>query len=39
MTATALSSRAPDTEHSVLLTPALIERFFDHHLRTDPWNA
>lgn len=39
MTATALSSRAPDVERSVLLTPALIERFFDRHLRTDPWHA
>ena len=39
MTATVLSSRVPDTEGSVLLTPALIERFFDRHLRTDPWNA
>ncbi|WP_312870269.1 alpha/beta hydrolase [Streptomyces himalayensis] len=39
MTATVLSSRAPDTERSALLTPALIERFFDRHLRTDPWNA
>lgn len=39
MTASLLSSRAPDTERPVLLTPALIERFFDRHLRTDPWNA
>ncbi|MFF5140432.1 alpha/beta hydrolase fold domain-containing protein [Streptomyces sp. NPDC013157] len=39
MTATVHSSRAPDVEGSVLLTPALIERFFDHHLRMDPWNA
>ncbi|MGW4912808.1 alpha/beta hydrolase fold domain-containing protein [Streptomyces sp. NPDC004270] len=39
MTATVLSSRIPDADRSVLLTPALIERFFDHHLRTDPWNA
>lgn len=39
MTATVLSSRTTDAERSVLLTPALIERFFDHHLRTDPWNA
>jgi acetyl esterase/lipase len=39
MTATLLSSRTADTEHSVRLTPALIERFFDRHLRTDPWNA
>ncbi|RNG28823.1 alpha/beta hydrolase [Streptomyces botrytidirepellens] len=39
MTATALSSRAPDVERSVLLTPALIERYFDRHLRTDPWHA
>ncbi|MFF5301955.1 alpha/beta hydrolase fold domain-containing protein [Streptomyces sp. NPDC013161] len=38
-TATVLSSRAPDAEDSVRLTPALIERFFDRHLRTDPWNA
>ncbi|MGW2048321.1 alpha/beta hydrolase fold domain-containing protein [Streptomyces sp. NPDC001858] len=38
-TATVRSSRAPDAEGSVLLTPALIERFFDRHLRTDPWNA
>ncbi|MGW2330286.1 alpha/beta hydrolase fold domain-containing protein [Streptomyces sp. NPDC001700] len=38
-TATALSSRAPDTERSVTLTPALIERFFDRHLRTDPWHV
>ncbi|MER6957989.1 MULTISPECIES: alpha/beta hydrolase [unclassified Streptomyces] len=39
MTATVRSSRTPDAERSVLLTPALIERFFDRHLRTDPWNA
>jgi acetyl esterase/lipase len=39
MTATVLSSRAPESEGSVLLTPALIERFFDRHLRTDPWHA
>lgn len=39
MTATVRSSHAPDAERSVLLTPALIERFFDRHLRTDPWHA
>ncbi|WP_329538182.1 alpha/beta hydrolase (plasmid) [Streptomyces sp. NBC_01450] len=39
MTATVLSSRTPDVERSLLLTPALIERFFDRHLRTDPWHA
>jgi acetyl esterase/lipase len=39
MTATVLSCHAPDAVGSVLLTPALIERFFDRHLRTDPWNA
>ncbi|MGW1024803.1 alpha/beta hydrolase fold domain-containing protein [Streptomyces sp. NPDC002577] len=39
MTATVRSSKAPDVERSVLLTPALIERFFDRHLRTDPWNV
>ncbi|WP_406109141.1 alpha/beta hydrolase fold domain-containing protein [Streptomyces sp. NBC_01003] len=39
MTATARSSRTPGTERTVRLTPALIERFFDHHLRSDPWNA
>ncbi|MGY0064293.1 alpha/beta hydrolase fold domain-containing protein [Streptomyces sp. LZ34] len=40
MTAALLSSSlAPDAERSVLLTPALIERFFDRHLRTDPWNV
>lgn len=39
MMATVLSSRTPDAERSVRLTPALIERFFDRHLRTDPWHA
>ncbi|MCX4641966.1 MULTISPECIES: alpha/beta hydrolase [unclassified Streptomyces] len=39
MTATVHSSHAPGLKHSVPLTPALIERFFDRHLRTDPWNA
>jgi acetyl esterase/lipase len=38
-TATVLSSRTPDTEHTTVLTPALVERFFDRHLRTDPWHA
>ncbi|WP_425826318.1 alpha/beta hydrolase fold domain-containing protein [Streptomyces fractus] len=33
------SSRAPGTERPVSLSPALVERFFDRHLRTDPWNA
>lgn len=39
MTATVRSSHFPDAEGSVRLTPALIERFFDRHLRTDPWNT
>ncbi|MFF8022115.1 alpha/beta hydrolase fold domain-containing protein [Streptomyces sp. NPDC007896] len=39
MTATVRSSHFPDAENSVRLTPALIERFFDRHLRSDPWNA
>ncbi|MEH0580570.1 alpha/beta hydrolase [Streptomyces sp. B21-108] len=39
MTATVLSSRTPDVEGTAVLTPALVERFFDRHLRTDPWNA
>ncbi|MFZ3599333.1 alpha/beta hydrolase fold domain-containing protein [Streptomyces sp. BH104] len=37
--ATAYSSSSPGTVRPALLTPALVERFFDHHLRTDPWNA
>ncbi|MGW1711872.1 alpha/beta hydrolase fold domain-containing protein [Streptomyces sp. NPDC002156] len=39
MTATVSSSHAPGDDRSVLLTPSLIERFFDRNLRTDPWNA
>ncbi|WP_256727311.1 alpha/beta hydrolase [Streptomyces acidiscabies] len=39
MTATVRSSHSPDAESSVRLTPALIERFFDRHLRADPWNT
>ncbi|MFJ9353041.1 alpha/beta hydrolase fold domain-containing protein [Streptomyces mirabilis] len=39
MTATVRSSHFPDAEGSVRLTPALIERFFDRHLRADPWNT
>ncbi|WP_432181555.1 alpha/beta hydrolase fold domain-containing protein [Streptomyces sp. NBC_00063] len=39
MTAVAQSSSAPGTEHRILLTPSLVERFFDRHVRTDPWNA
>ncbi|MFJ9179448.1 alpha/beta hydrolase fold domain-containing protein [Streptomyces sp. NPDC102360] len=39
MTATALASRTPGVERPVSLTPSLIERFFDHHLRPDLWNA
>ncbi|MFD4509081.1 alpha/beta hydrolase fold domain-containing protein [Streptomyces sp. NPDC058457] len=39
MTATVRSSRFPDAEGSARLTPQLIERFFDRHLRTDPWNT
>lgn len=37
--ATVCSSRSPGTERRAVLTPALVERFFDRHLRTDPWNA
>ncbi|MGD6741561.1 alpha/beta hydrolase fold domain-containing protein [Streptomyces sp. BH106] len=37
--ATAYSSRHPGTVRPALLTPAVVERFFDRHLRTDPWNA
>ncbi|MFZ3555866.1 alpha/beta hydrolase fold domain-containing protein [Streptomyces sp. BH055] len=37
--ATVHSSRSPGTARQALLTPAFVERFFDHHLRTDPWNA
>ncbi|WP_329576294.1 MULTISPECIES: alpha/beta hydrolase [unclassified Streptomyces] len=37
--ATVYSSRSRGTERQALLTPALVERFFDRHLRTDPWNA
>ncbi|MFF4020736.1 alpha/beta hydrolase fold domain-containing protein [Streptomyces sp. NPDC001843] len=37
--ATLLTSRAPGVERTAVLTPALVERFFDRHLRSDPWNA
>ncbi|WP_234442971.1 alpha/beta hydrolase fold domain-containing protein [Streptomyces cellulosae] len=39
MTATVRSSRFPDAVGSVRLTPQLVERFFDRHLRNDPWNT
>ncbi|MFJ3802516.1 alpha/beta hydrolase fold domain-containing protein [Streptomyces sp. NPDC090088] len=39
--ATLLSSRgaAGSREREVTLTPGLVERFFDRHLRGDPWGA
>jgi acetyl esterase/lipase len=33
------SSDEPERVRHLRLTPALIERFFDRHLRKEPWNA